>query len=170
MPRGKIMESHREKLRDQMSHYVLESVLPSQFNCKNRQHFQDESTRWHHRKHFLKGPFFQLGQFSKPALFRGRNNKLPWWLRWKRIHLQCGRPAFNPWVGKIPERREWQPTPVCLPGESPWTEEPDGLSTAQSTAIFRGGNNICLVLDGELFAYYLILLCVCVCVCDSFKQ
>ena len=36
MPRGKIMESHREKLRDQMSHYVLESVLPSQFNCKNR--------------------------------------------------------------------------------------------------------------------------------------
>ena len=24
----------------------------------------------------------------------------------------------TPWVGKIPWRREWQPTPVFLPGES----------------------------------------------------
>ena len=24
---------------------------------------------------------------------------------------------FNPWVGKIPWRREWLPTPVFLPGE-----------------------------------------------------
>ena len=24
----------------------------------------------------------------------------------------------NPWVGKIPRRREWHPTPVFLPGES----------------------------------------------------
>ena len=24
---------------------------------------------------------------------------------------------FNPWVWKIPWRREWLPTPVCLPGE-----------------------------------------------------
>ena len=24
---------------------------------------------------------------------------------------------FNPWVGKIPWRREWQPTPVFLPGK-----------------------------------------------------
>ena len=30
-------------------------------------------------------------------------------------------------VGKIPWRRAWQPTPVFLPGESPWTEEPSGL-------------------------------------------
>ena len=32
------------------------------------------------------------------------------------------------WVGKITWRRTWQPTPVFLPGESPWTEEPDGHS------------------------------------------
>ena len=25
---------------------------------------------------------------------------------------------FNPWVGKIPWRREWQPTPVFMPGKS----------------------------------------------------
>ena len=25
--------------------------------------------------------------------------------------------GFDPWVGQIPGRREWQPTPVFLPGE-----------------------------------------------------
>ena len=25
---------------------------------------------------------------------------------------------FDPWVGKIPWRRKWQPTPVLLPGKS----------------------------------------------------
>ena len=29
-----------------------------------------------------------------------------------RIHLQCRRPWFDPWVGKIPWRRERLPTPV----------------------------------------------------------
>ena len=28
------------------------------------------------------------------------------------------RPRFHPWVGKIPWRRTWQPTPAFLPGES----------------------------------------------------
>ena len=32
--------------------------------------------------------------------------------------IQCGRPGFNPWVGKIPWRRKWQSTPVLLPGKS----------------------------------------------------
>ena len=36
----------------------------------------------------------------------------------KKFHLQCRRPGFDPWVGKIPWRRAWQPTPVFLPGES----------------------------------------------------
>ena len=27
------------------------------------------------------------------------------------------RPGFNPWVRKIPWRKEWQPTLVFLPGE-----------------------------------------------------
>ena len=35
----------------------------------------------------------------------------------KKICLQCRRPGFNPWVWKIPWRREWVPTPVFLPGE-----------------------------------------------------
>ena len=32
--------------------------------------------------------------------------------------LQCKRPRFDPWVGKLPWIWKWQPTPVFLPGES----------------------------------------------------
>ena len=45
---------------------------------------------------------------------------LPWWLSGIesacqfRRHKRCG---LSPWVGKIPWRRAWQPTPVFLPGE-----------------------------------------------------
>ena len=31
--------------------------------------------------------------------------------------LQCRRPRFYPWVRQIPWRKEWQLTPVFLPGE-----------------------------------------------------
>ena len=51
--------------------------------------------------------------------------RLPLWLSWYRMHLQCRKPGFDPWVGKIPWRREWLPTLVFWPGEfhglySPW--------------------------------------------------
>ena len=42
---------------------------------------------------------------------------LPWWISWLRIRLQGGRPGFNPWIGKIPCRREQLPIPVFWPGE-----------------------------------------------------
>ena len=50
-------------------------------------------------------------------------------------NLQCGRPGFDPWVGKIPWRRAWQPTPVFLPGESPWAEEHGGLQSTGSERV-----------------------------------
>ena len=43
---------------------------------------------------------------------------LPSWLKWLGTCLQCLRSRFNPWVEKIPWRREWQSTPAFLPGES----------------------------------------------------
>jgi len=33
------------------------------------------------------------------------------------ICLQCRRRGFDAWVGRIPWRKAWQPTPVFLPGE-----------------------------------------------------
>ena len=57
--------------------------------------------------------------------------------------LQFRRPGFNPWVGKIPGRRKWQPTPVFLPeefhrqrspaGSSPWSHE--GLNTTEQLTL-----------------------------------
>ena len=41
---------------------------------------------------------------------------LPWWLSCKESTCKWRRCSFDPWVGKIPWRREWQPTPVLLPG------------------------------------------------------
>ena len=43
--------------------------------------------------------------------------------------------GFDPWIGKIPWRRAGQPTPVFLPGEPPWTEEPGGLQSMESQRV-----------------------------------
>ena len=40
------------------------------------------------------------------------------WLSGKESACQCRRHEFNPWVGKMPWSRKWQPTPVFLPGKS----------------------------------------------------
>ena len=58
-----------------------------------------------------------LGLLAKITCTMG----LPRWLSGKesacqyRRHKRCG---LDLWVGKIPWRREWQPTPVFVPGES----------------------------------------------------
>ena len=58
------------------------------------------------------------------------------------IHQQCRRPGFDPWVEKIPWRRERLPTPVFWPGEfhglyRPWgRKESDTIERlSQSTII-----------------------------------
>ena len=55
----------------------------------------------------LKGIIFPHGPFP-----------LPWWLGGKESTCQCRERRFDSWVGKIPGRRKWQPTPVFLPGKS----------------------------------------------------
>ena len=42
----------------------------------------------------------------------------PWWLSSKESTCQCRRHRLDPWVWKIPWRRDWQPAPVFLPGKS----------------------------------------------------
>ena len=42
---------------------------------------------------------------------------LPRWYSGKESACQYKRCRFNPWVGKIPWRRKWQPTPILLPGK-----------------------------------------------------
>ena len=50
------------------------------------------------------------------------------WLSCKASSCQCRRRGFNPWVGKIPCRREWQPTPVFLPEDSHEQRSLEGYS------------------------------------------
>ena len=60
------------------------------------------------------------------------------------------RRGFDPWVGKIPWRRAWQPTPVCLSGEShgqrsleghsPWGHKKSDMTERLSTSCcFKDG-------------------------------
>ena len=58
---------------------------------------------------------------------------LPLWFSQQRIHLQCRRPRFDPWVGKIPWRRERLPTPVFWPGEFHGLYSPWGLKELDTT-------------------------------------
>ena len=64
----------------------------------------------------------------------------------KKILLQCRRPRFDPWVGKIPWGRDRLPTPVFWPGEfyglyNPWgckeLDMTEKLSLLLSTWTFR---------------------------------
>ena len=70
--------------------------------------------------------------------------------RLKRL-LVMRRPGFDPWVGKIPWRRKWQPTPVFMPGEShgqrsqvgyrPWgCKESDTTELSLSLSCIGEGN------------------------------
>ena len=44
-----------------------------------------------------------------------------------KYFLAMQETGFNPWVGRIPWRREWQPTPVFA-WRIPWTEDLAGYS------------------------------------------
>ena len=57
----------------------------------------------------------------------------PLWLSWLRVCLQCGRPGFNPWVGKIPWRRERLLIPVFWPREFHGLYSPCGLKELDMT-------------------------------------
>ena len=62
-----------------------------------------------------------------------------------RRHNRCG---FDPWVGKIPWRRKWQPIPVFLPGKShgwrslagysPWDHKESDTTKWLSTQHMKG--------------------------------
>ena len=76
----------------------------------------------------MSGPYSSVSPLSVIVSVR-----LPWWLRWLRIWLQCGRPRFEPWVGKMSWRRERLPTPVFWPGEFHGLHSPWGCKESDTT-------------------------------------
>ena len=87
--------------------------------------------------------------------------------------LQCERPGFDPWVGKISWRRAWQPTPVFLPRNahgqrnlesySPWGRKESDTMGQLSAQCMNGSTEIScvltcnqgLILGGKMWSFYL---------------
>ena len=69
----------------------------------------------------------------------------PVWIRWESDQERCQSAYFvssQPRLTAYPTlpyfstyRRKWQPTPVFLPGESPWTEVSGGLQSMGSQRV-----------------------------------
>ena len=69
------------------------------------------------------------GAFSHlvPALVAQTEKNLP----------ACSSPGFSPWIGKIPWRREWLPTPVFL-GFSGGSESKESACNAGDLGLIPG--------------------------------
>ena len=79
--------------------------------------------RWCEQERDMEGYRVGMDREAWCAAIHRVANSRTWlsdWIDWLTdwgICLPCRRPKFDPWVGKIPWRREWLPTPVFLPGE-----------------------------------------------------
>ena len=87
---------------------------------------------------------------------------------------QCRRCGFNPWVGKIPWRRKWQPSPEFLAGKShgqkelagysPWSHKESAMteharmlsSYCPSLSWFR---QLLLISPAFLYFYFFLYFC-----------
>ena len=100
------------------------------------------------------------GKLSLGRLFLKRRFRWQWWLIWwqsgfpgspsgKEPICQCRRfksHQLNPWVGKIPWRRTWQPTPVfCL--RISWTEKPRWLQFTGSQWVGHNWSDLAHMQD-----------------------
>ena len=75
----------------------------------------------------------------------------------------CQRRGYLLWVRKILWRREWQPTSVFLPGESPWTEEPGGTEhvCVHAREHTHTHEKVCLWLISNILSYHIdVVMCV----------
>ena len=57
------------------------------------------------------------------------------WLSGKRIHLQCRRCEFDPWVGKNTLEKEMATHSSILAWKIPWTEKPGEVRSTGSQQV-----------------------------------
>jgi len=92
---------------------------------------------------------------------------LSWWLSGKESTCQCRRHrrhGFDPWVGKIPWRKKWQPTSVFLAGKShvqrvgysPW----GGKRVGHNLATKQQHEGIYPVLWGRVPSWELLMVLI----------
>ena len=103
---------------------------------------------WEHKQPTNKGPVTQPRPLSSPRgaashLHQGTANWEPTAAPPSLVAQTVkNSPAVQKtWVWsldwKILWRRTWQHTPVFLPGESPWTEEPGGIQSIESQRVWH---------------------------------
>ena len=109
---------------------------------------EDEMVGWHHR---LNGRVWASSRSwwwtGKPGMLQSIASQSwtqlsDWtdWLTSKGLTCpcrRCKRQEFDLWVGKIPWRRKWQPTPIFLPGKFMDT----GAQQAKYMGTHRVGHN-----------------------------
>ena len=109
-------------------HFLLQSIFPTQglnpglLHCRQMLYhlshqgssiILSEVSQKYKEKHHMLSLTCSYLQISTPGL--------PKWCSGEESTCQCKRwkrCGFDPWVGKIPWRRKWKPTPVFLPGKS----------------------------------------------------
>ena len=109
-------------------------------------------------------------------LYRGIDDYFPGGSDGKRIRLQCGRPGFDPWVGKIPWWRQPLPTPLLLPREFQGQRTLVGYSprghkesdTTEWLSLFMYKiNNKNILCSTENCSHYLVITCKCSIICKN---
>ena len=80
---------------------------------------------------------------------------IPMWLSCKDTTCQCRRCGFDPWVGKVPWRKKWQPTPVFLPGKSHGQRSLTGYSpwACKESDVTERTHTSLLGVEGWLLAF-----------------
>ena len=113
--------------------YSLHPALPGPAQCKSCENITNHKANSELPRTLPAqlSPFFLTDWdpwLATVGLDQRIDHEISVWLSRLSIWLQCGRPGFNPWVGKIPWRRKWQSTPVLLPGKSHGQRSPVGYS------------------------------------------
>ena len=90
---------------------------------------------------------------------------LSWWLSGKESTWQCRRCEFNPWVRKSPWRKNWQPTPVFLPGKSHGQRYLAGYSPWGCKRI---GHGLATKQQSSILLYFYILLVTQFCTIEKY--
>ena len=110
---------------------------------------------------FLSWSLRNVTLFQAPLLLRGKLAFLgpPSWLSGKESACRCRRHSFDPWVGKIPWRRKWQPTPVFLLGKfhgqrGAWWAAGHGVAELDPTEPLSTGFSLDIFLRFITFSYF----------------
>ena len=80
-----------------------------------------QETQWIWSQKWLELETWSLTDYSSAQVVTDKASGFPAGTSGKEAACQCRRLKrcrFDPWVGKIPWKHEWQPTPVFLSGES----------------------------------------------------